>query len=85
MDNPEWIGHTRNKTLPLKSTSQVRSANKIKISMKGLPKDFFHHDQQQHFLRPIRIRTEPNHSELAETSYFQQQTLSPRQGREYKS
>lgn len=30
------------KTLPLRESLQVRSANKIKISLKGLPKDFFH-------------------------------------------
>jgi hypothetical protein len=84
MDNPEWSAHSRNKTLPLKSVSQVRSANKIKISMKGLPRDFFHHEQHQHFLRPLRMKTEPNQSDLAETSYFQQ-PISPRQGREYKS
>lgn len=34
----------RNKTLPLKSPQESRSANKIKISTKGLPKDFFHQD-----------------------------------------
>lgn len=30
------------RTLPLRESGQVRSANKIKISLKGLPKDFFH-------------------------------------------
>lgn len=30
------------KSLPLRESGQVRSASKIKISLKGLPKDFFH-------------------------------------------
>lgn len=32
----------RTRTLPLKDKCQSGSASKIKISTKGLPKDFFH-------------------------------------------
>ena len=41
MQARESAPEQRSKTLPLKKNQQIRSANKIKISKKGLPKDFF--------------------------------------------
>ena len=71
----------RNKTLPLKKNNQMRSASKIKISRKGLPKDFFNSCLEQSFMRSnkVRCKTQSYNSELEETSYFRHsETLSPR-------
>jgi hypothetical protein len=46
----------RNKTLPLKKNSEMRSANRIKISRKGLPKDFFNSCLEQSFMRSNKTR-----------------------------
>lgn len=53
---PRETPSQRNKTLPLKKSSQMRSLNKIKISRKGLPKDFFSSYLEQSFIRSNKIR-----------------------------
>jgi hypothetical protein len=57
------MSHHRNRTLPLKTSREVRSASKIKISMKGLPKDFFSQDIKEYFIgKKIRCKTDTSNN-----------------------